>query len=101
MVAVSSFGLCEPTQLSLLLYSLFFFFFLFPDSVHRLFVCASTSANHKPWNDTIATYYVHLNHFSNKAFIVKQSMPSNPKRYLQENVYKFKMIIIVIDILFS
>ena len=48
MVAVSSFGLCEPTQLSLLLYSLFFFFFLFPDSVHRLFVCASTSANHKP-----------------------------------------------------
>lgn len=36
MVAVStlsSFGLCEPTQLSSLLYSLFFFFFLFSDSI--------------------------------------------------------------------
>ena len=46
----SSFGLCEPTQLSSLLYSLFFLFLPAPrlSSPLNLFVSASTSANHKP-----------------------------------------------------
>lgn len=75
----SSFGLCEPTQLSSLLYSLFFLFLPAPRLSSPL-VClckhVSKSQALKRYDcDVLCTFTPFL---QNKVFIVKQSMPLNP-----------------------
>ena len=76
---LSSFGLCEPTQLSSLLYSLFFLFLPAPRLSSPL-VClckhVSKSQALKRYDcDVLCTFTPFL---QNKVFIVKQSMPLNP-----------------------